>query len=154
MSSRLPRTCTFRSSDSLVCTFSPSCLLLFAQEVDFIDGLSTICGAGDCRMRMGGLAVHIYTANRSMGDKCFNNSDGDMLIVPQLGAITIRTGVCVCVCVSGCCSVVARPVFFWLSLAICFVFGRPAFFSVACNNGPASHCLLVFLPLPIFSILP
>lgn len=62
------------------------------QEVDFVSGISTICGAGDTRVRNGGIAVHVYTANVSMKDRCFNNSDGDLLIVPQQGALVIRTG--------------------------------------------------------------
>ncbi|KNC80161.1 homogentisate 1,2-dioxygenase [Sphaeroforma arctica JP610] len=64
-----------------------------SEDVDFITGLSTVAGAGDCKARMGGMAIHVYTANRSMVDTAFNNSDGDMLIVPQQGALTVRTEV-------------------------------------------------------------
>ena len=42
-------------------------------------GLATVCGAGDPTVR-DGVAVHIYTCNTSMGNKCFYNSDGDLLI--------------------------------------------------------------------------
>lgn len=42
-------------------------------------GLSTVCGAGDTKTR-DGVAVHVYTCNKSMGDKCFYNADGDFLI--------------------------------------------------------------------------
>ncbi|XP_038048063.1 homogentisate 1,2-dioxygenase-like [Patiria miniata] len=59
-------------------------------SVDFVEGLSTVCGAGDCRSRSG-VASHIYACNASMGDKCFYNSDGDFLIVPQQGTLTIHT---------------------------------------------------------------
>ncbi|XP_033229389.1 homogentisate 1,2-dioxygenase isoform X2 [Belonocnema kinseyi] len=59
-------------------------------EVDFVQGLHTLCGAGDARMRTG-VAVHIYLCNSSMKDKAFYNSDGDFLIVPQLGALQITT---------------------------------------------------------------
>jgi homogentisate 1,2-dioxygenase len=38
-----------------------------------------------------GLAIHMYAANKSMGDKSFQNSDGDFLIVPQEGTLTIWT---------------------------------------------------------------
>jgi homogentisate 1,2-dioxygenase len=48
-------------------------------EVDFIEGLHTICGAGDPRIRTG-LAIHVYLCNASMTDKAFYNSDGDFLI--------------------------------------------------------------------------
>ncbi|XP_015607996.1 homogentisate 1,2-dioxygenase [Cephus cinctus] len=59
-------------------------------EVDFIDGLHAICGAGDPRVRSG-IAIHVYLCNASMHDKAFQNSDGDFLIVPQLGALQITT---------------------------------------------------------------
>lgn len=45
---------------------------------DFVDGLRTVCGAGDPASR-NGLAVHIYTANTSMIKRAMNNSDGDLL---------------------------------------------------------------------------
>lgn len=51
------------------------------QEVlkDFVDGLHTICGAGDPLSRHG-IAIHVYLCNDSMKDKAFYNSDGDFLI--------------------------------------------------------------------------
>lgn len=61
-----------------------------STKVDFIDGLSTVCGAGDARTRHG-MAVHVFVCNVSMGDRAFYNSDGDFLIVPQLGALDITT---------------------------------------------------------------
>ena len=33
-----------------------------------------------------GVAIHIYVANKSMTDRFFYNADGELLIVPQLGA--------------------------------------------------------------------
>ena len=50
-----------------------------SQAVDFVDGLHTLCGAGDPRTRTG-VAVHIFLCNTSMMDKCFYNADGDFLI--------------------------------------------------------------------------
>ncbi|KAF3422275.1 hypothetical protein E2986_05852 [Frieseomelitta varia] len=61
-----------------------------AAEVDFVQGLHTICGAGDCRVRQG-IAVHVYLCNASMRDRALYNADGDFLIVPQLGALLITT---------------------------------------------------------------
>lgn len=55
------------------------------ESVDFLDGLVTMCGHGD-PMGKEGCAIHMYTCNASMGDKCFTNSDGDLLIVPQVSA--------------------------------------------------------------------
>lgn len=59
-------------------------------EVDWVESLVTLAGAGDCTTK-GGLAVHIYTATKSMDKKAFYNSDGDMLIVAQQGTLTIQT---------------------------------------------------------------
>ncbi|KAK6170236.1 hypothetical protein SNE40_018678 [Patella caerulea] len=60
------------------------------KSVDFVQGLSTICGAGDAKSRHG-IAIYVYTCNTSMGDKCFYSSDGDLLIVPQQGILSITT---------------------------------------------------------------
>jgi len=57
---------------------------------DFTDGLMSIAGAGDPSLKTG-CAVHVYCCNKSMINKAFNNSDGDMLIVPQQGALDIQT---------------------------------------------------------------
>ena len=57
---------------------------------DFIDGMATFGGAGRPELRRG-FAVHLYAANRSMDQRAFSNSDGDLLIVPQLGALTLVT---------------------------------------------------------------
>lgn len=48
-------------------------------SVDFVQGLHTICGAGDTRSRHG-IAIHIYACNTSMTNSAFYNSDGDFLI--------------------------------------------------------------------------
>ena len=57
---------------------------------DFIDGMATFGGAGGPTLRRG-FALHLYTANRSMEDRAFSNADGDLLIVPQAGALTVVT---------------------------------------------------------------
>lgn len=61
-----------------------------SEKVDFVDGLSTICGAGDAKSRHG-IAIHIYACNASMDNRAFYNSDGDFLIVPQQGALDVTT---------------------------------------------------------------
>lgn len=38
-----------------------------------------------------GCGIHMYACTKDMGDKCMYNSDGDFLIVPQLGRLQIRT---------------------------------------------------------------
>ncbi|KAF2085411.1 homogentisate 1,2-dioxygenase-like protein [Saccharata proteae CBS 121410] len=60
------------------------------EPTDFISGLKTIAGSGEPTLREG-LATHVYTANTSMTNRAFVNSDGDFLIVPQLGALDIQT---------------------------------------------------------------
>lgn len=60
------------------------------KKVDFVQGLATVCGAGDAKSRHG-IAVYIYACNSSMQDKCFYSSDGDFLIVPQKGSLQITT---------------------------------------------------------------
>eukprot|EP01136_Pigoraptor_vietnamica_P024409 Opistho-1_new@77439 len=60
------------------------------RPVDFVQGIATLAGAGDPTMRHG-LAVHIYACNAPMVDKALQNSDGDFLIVPQTGKLTVVT---------------------------------------------------------------
>ncbi|KAL1920979.1 uncharacterized protein VTP21DRAFT_11614 [Calcarisporiella thermophila] len=60
------------------------------DSVDFVQGLHTVAGSGDPAQRSG-IAIHIYAANADMKEKAFYNSDGDFLIVPQLGALDITT---------------------------------------------------------------
>ena len=69
-----------------------STLPLLAPETprDFIDGLVTLAGAGDPALRRG-CAIHQYSANRDMDRRAFYNADGDLLLVPELGAVTVLT---------------------------------------------------------------
>jgi homogentisate 1,2-dioxygenase len=61
-----------------------------AKPVDFVDGLSTIAGSGD-PSAMYGIAVHIYRAGRSMAGRVFVDCDGELMFVPQEGAIVLFT---------------------------------------------------------------
>lgn len=65
-------------------------LLVPETPTDFVDGVHTFAGAGDPRTRRGA-AIHLYVANRSMEHRAFCNADGDMLLVPELGAMTVQT---------------------------------------------------------------
>ncbi|GER53824.1 homogentisate 1,2-dioxygenase [Striga asiatica] len=60
------------------------------SPTDFVDGLYTVCGAGSSYLRHG-FAIHMYTANKSMGDCAFCSADGDFLVVPQEGRLWITT---------------------------------------------------------------
>lgn len=59
------------------------------DEVDFVDGIRTL--AYSDTKSSSSIGIHVYLANASMVNKCFMSSDGDFLIVPQLGTIVIIT---------------------------------------------------------------
>jgi homogentisate 1,2-dioxygenase len=59
------------------------------QPTDFVAGLATLATNGDARMQAG-IGVHLYAANRSM-QRVFASHDGELLLVPQEGALRIAT---------------------------------------------------------------
>jgi homogentisate 1,2-dioxygenase len=61
-----------------------------AKATDFIEGLTTLAGSGDPALQTG-IAVHIYRATHSMGERYFWNADGELMFVPEKGSITIFT---------------------------------------------------------------
>ena len=61
-----------------------------AQPLDFVDGLRTIVVNGDVEAQTG-MAAHLALVNRSMGRRAFVNADGEMLLVPQEGALRLVT---------------------------------------------------------------
>jgi homogentisate 1,2-dioxygenase len=61
-----------------------------SKPTDFLDGLVTIAGSGDPASQSG-IAVHVYCANRSMKDRFFYCADGELMLVPQEGAIELAT---------------------------------------------------------------
>ena len=65
-------------------------LPLPSQPADFVDGLATIAGSGEPALQTG-VAVHVYSANRSMKDRYFCNADGELMFVPQLGILSLST---------------------------------------------------------------
>jgi homogentisate 1,2-dioxygenase len=60
-----------------------------SSPTDFVAGLATVATNGEARMQAG-IGVHVYAANQSM-ERVFSSADGEFLIVPQLGALTIAT---------------------------------------------------------------
>ena len=60
------------------------------QSCDFVDGLCTWAGNGDVRAQSG-IAIHLYACNQSMQDRYLQNSDGELLIVPEHGGLTVAT---------------------------------------------------------------
>jgi homogentisate 1,2-dioxygenase len=61
-----------------------------SEPTDFVDGLVTYGGNGDPGAGVG-VGIHLYAANRSMVDRVFFSADGELLIVPQQGALLIET---------------------------------------------------------------
>lgn len=60
------------------------------RDTDFIDGLVTYAGNGSAAANAG-IAIHLYAANRSMQGRYFYSADGELLIVPQQGRLSIAT---------------------------------------------------------------
>ena len=54
------------------------------EPADFVEGLATIAGNE-------GIGIHIYRANRSMEGRYFYDADGELLLVPERGAIVVQT---------------------------------------------------------------
>jgi homogentisate 1,2-dioxygenase len=59
------------------------------QALDFIDGHRTMVVNGDAHAQAG-VAVHVVLVNQSM-QRAFVNADGEMLLIPQQGALTLST---------------------------------------------------------------
>jgi homogentisate 1,2-dioxygenase len=61
-----------------------------SKPTDFLDGLVTIAGSGGAAVQSG-IAVHLYRANRSMKERYFYDADGELMFVPQQGAVLLAT---------------------------------------------------------------
>ena len=57
---------------------------------DFVDGLATMLHARKPG-ELEGCAVHVYRATKSMDRRVFVDADGELVIVPQQGAIELQT---------------------------------------------------------------
>ncbi len=84
-----------RSSPFDECITSPNQLrwapiAIPKEPTDFLQGIHTLAGNGDSDMHSGA-AIHFYVANRSMKNRYFYDADGELLIVPQLGTLLLRT---------------------------------------------------------------
>lgn len=60
------------------------------QPTDFLDGLVTMAVNGNAAQQAG-IGVHVYRATKSMGRRYFYDADGELLLVPQLGSLLVRT---------------------------------------------------------------
>jgi len=61
-----------------------------AAATDFIQGLVTMAGNGDPHAQSG-CAIYLYAANRSMEARAFYDADGELLLVPQQGRLSLVT---------------------------------------------------------------
>jgi len=57
---------------------------------DFLEGVQTWGGNGGPD-EQGGVAIHLYAANKSMQGRYFYNADGELLLVPQQGRLRLAT---------------------------------------------------------------
>ena len=101
---------------------------------DFIDGLFTVAGNGDIKTRAG-IAIHLYAANRSMRDRYFVDSDGELLLVPELGAIILHTELGAMRVGPGEIAVIPRGIRFKVELTDAFARGY------VCENFGANFVL-------------
>jgi homogentisate 1,2-dioxygenase len=101
-----------------------------AGAVDFVEGLATLATNGSARSQQG-IGVHAYACNRSMGDRVFTDADGELLFVPQSGALTLRTEFGTLAVVPGEIAVVPRGVRFKVEVSgpvrgyVCENYGAP-----------------------------
>jgi len=59
-------------------------------STDFVDGLFTMAGNGSAAGQSG-CGVHLYAANADMTERFFYDADGELLFVPEQGALELRT---------------------------------------------------------------
>ena len=61
-----------------------------ADGTDFIDGLATMLNAR-APEELEGCAVHVYRATKPMEARVFVDADGELMLIPQHGAIDVQT---------------------------------------------------------------
>ena len=61
-----------------------------SADADFVDGMVTMLANRD-PSDLEGVAIHLYRASKSMDRRVFVDADGELLIIPQAGAIEIQT---------------------------------------------------------------
>ncbi|HET8875925.1 MAG TPA: homogentisate 1,2-dioxygenase [Casimicrobiaceae bacterium] len=83
---------------------------------DFVDGIATIAGNGNAAAQIG-IAIHVFACNRSMRGRYVYDADGELLIVPQQGALRIATELGTLDVAPGEIALVPRGVRFAVELA-------------------------------------
>jgi len=85
------------------------------EPTDFVDGLIAVCANGEAAMTAG-MAAYVYAANRSMDARFFYDADGELLLVPQLGALRLATELGILEVAAGEIAVIPRGVRFRVEL--------------------------------------
>ncbi len=62
-----------------------------APGTDWLDSMTTMLVAGDGPLSQTGVAVHLYACDTDMTDRAFVSGDGELIILPQAGALTLLT---------------------------------------------------------------
>jgi homogentisate 1,2-dioxygenase len=83
---------------------------------DFVDGLATIAGNGEAGA-LTGIAIHVYACNRSMRGRYCYDADGELLVVPQEGALRIATELGILDVAPGEIALLPRGIRFCVDLA-------------------------------------
>ncbi|MDE3165631.1 MAG: homogentisate 1,2-dioxygenase [Acidobacteriota bacterium] len=86
-----------------------------SAPTDFVDGLIPIARNGD-PAEQNGVAIHVYTANQPMQGRYFYTADGELLLVPQQGALRIATELGVLDAAPGEIAVIPRGIKFRVDL--------------------------------------
>ena len=103
-----------------------------SERVTFVEGLRTMTVAGEVGAQSG-LASMVYVANASMEREALMNADAEMMILPQLGALRVKTELGVLEVGVGELAVVPRGVVFSVALMgeggargyVCENYGQP-----------------------------
>jgi homogentisate 1,2-dioxygenase len=100
------------------------------EPTDFIEGLRTMVVNGDAAGQTG-MAAHVYFANRSMEHRAFVDADGEFLIVPQQGTLTLTTELGVLSVAPGEIALIPRGMVFKVGVSapsrgyVCENYGAP-----------------------------
>ena len=84
-------------------------------ETDFVDGLIRWAGNGG-PLEQAGASIHLYAATASMQRRCFFSADGEMLIVPQQGALRLVTEMGAIAVAPGAIALIPRGIRFRVEL--------------------------------------
>jgi homogentisate 1,2-dioxygenase len=85
------------------------------ESTSFIQGIKTITTTGDALTQVG-MATHLYLANSNMIDDYFFNADGELLIVPESGELSIFTEMGIIEIMPGEIAVIPRGMIFKVGL--------------------------------------